>query len=285
MKAKLGGAAVLIAALSSCGSSVSCSTNDVLDTLRELLADATTDQDGKSVLSNGEATAIVTRAVDESTGFRRCKADFTISGRDNGEKISKEISYEIALVDSKDAEFEVYADRDSIYLWASEATSLARGERRSARATDLRKSLRKYPPVPLTAQEVAELISGPGGPASGRDIVENSIKIESFDFDNDGVSEYLAYWRYESDGYARWNVMPLRQSPAAPGKKMELRKAAGDPGISGYSYGNAPIAYRFDPSSSPAMVFTLADGSEDSLYLYGGSRDSFNNYISERLGD
>ncbi|HEL3759494.1 TPA: hypothetical protein UMV36_003934 [Stenotrophomonas maltophilia] len=100
-------ALVLLASLglTACGSSVSCSSSDVKDTLRSIFTDTTEDSRLLEALDSMEVTGIATLGVDKELGNYRCSAEL----RYEGEKrtVAQDVEYTVQAIESDDADFQI----------------------------------------------------------------------------------------------------------------------------------------------------------------------------------
>ena len=100
--------------LAGCGSSLSCSSADVKETVTSILVDASRDQRVVSALSTMEIDNIATLDIDEDLGTYHCSAQLQYDPDDGKEPVIKEVEYEVQPVESEDADFQVLYDASEL---------------------------------------------------------------------------------------------------------------------------------------------------------------------------
>lgn len=274
-------------ALAACGGA-DCNNSDVKQSLLELIAGDTSGTENavasmfgggsssaaQEAFANGQITGVTTLSKDEDTGSYLCRANVAIEIPTNGKVVSSDVTYQVAQIESDDADFEVQANQSDVtqlrFAVNGPINQELRKQAEAKRKSDVAAAFKSNPPIAVTDEEatatiVQALHEMPGGfdPAQ--------FVLYPVDLNGDGYKEFVALWRdvsntvdYSSslgsesqDGerrpYHDWKTKTFRQNAREPGQKAELQYSLED-----YDRfdGNHPInAHEFKGN-----ILTVSDG-------------------------
>ena len=103
-----------------CGSSLSCSSSQVKDTIKSILVDVTKDPRVVSALEEMKIENIATTSVDKEVGTYSCSAQLQFDPGDGKESAIQDVSYEVQPIESDDAEFQVLFDKSEFGKFKTE---------------------------------------------------------------------------------------------------------------------------------------------------------------------
>ena len=111
MKTKIVALFLATLMLAGCGSSLSCSSSDVKDTIKSILVDAAKNPQVISALQEMKIENIATTSVDKDVGTYSCSAQLQYDPGDGKEPAVQDVSYDVQPIESADAEFQVLFDK------------------------------------------------------------------------------------------------------------------------------------------------------------------------------
>lgn len=103
-------ASLVVISLTGCGSSLSCSSSDVKETVKSILIDASRDERVVSALSSMEMDNIATIGIDKDVGTYHCSAQLLYDSGDGKDPVTKDVTYEVQPIESEDSDFQVLYD-------------------------------------------------------------------------------------------------------------------------------------------------------------------------------
>ena len=276
-KYPLGLAAIgLSVVLAGCGSQADCASNDVHETYLGLIGNFE-DQEVAEILTSSVFQSVVTKAIDEDTGYRSCTARIVLKNEAGTRE--RNISYQIEQVDSADASFKVYADRTELQQVAHQASALAGENRANKKTKELVDAAAANPYILADEQDAREVGFVVARRFFGDRVDTSSVRATPLDIDGDGVTEFLTAMKINyTSGDSKWYAFASHQFPTGPGEKNSVG-FAGEGAIE--IFGVEPASYEMQGKS---LVVTTVDGSKKSL-AYHTSFEAYQAYIRANGGN
>lgn len=266
----------LAAVLTGCGSQADCNSKEVQETYLDMVGNVE-DQDALEILKSSVFEGVVTKDLDNDTGYRSCAAKIVLANEAGARE--KNVSYQVERVESGDASFQVHADRNDLRSIASIANGLATLSRVKKRTAELADEAAENPFILATDQDARKAGIEIGKRFFGDRVDEPSVKSTSLDADGDGIMEFVTVMRVNyASGDSVWIAFASYQSPKGPGEKNSVA-IVGDGAIA--QFGVEPASYQMQGKS---LTVTMVDGSKASL-VYLASSDAYKFYIKANGGN
>lgn len=265
----------LSAILAGCGSQADCASGDVQETYLDIVGNLD-DADAMEILRSSVFQSVVTNDVDQDTGYRSCSATIVMENDAGVEELG--VSYEIAQVESSDANFNVYANRDEIRSIRYTATALAKRDRVAKKTAEMMEEAESNPYLTADEQDARDAGIAIGRKFFGERLDEASVRATALDIEGDGVVEFVTAMKITyTSGDSQWQVFAMHQFPNGSGEKNSV----------GYAGEGAVVAFGMEPSGyemqGKALTVITADGLGRSL-PYHTSTEAYQAYITANAG-
>ncbi|MBS7457897.1 hypothetical protein [Coralloluteibacterium stylophorae] len=265
----------LSAMLAGCGSQADCASGEVQETYLDIVGNLD-DADAMEILHASVFQSVVTNEVDQSTGYRSCSA--TLVMENDADVQEREISYEVAQVESSDANFKVYANRDDIRSIRYTATVLAKRDRVAKKTTEMIEAAERNPYVTADEQDARDAGVAIGRKFFGKRLDEASVRATALDIEGDGVAEFVTAMKITyTSGDSSWYAFAMYQFPNGPGEKNSVGYA-GEGTIE--NLGTEPSGHEMQGKS---LYVTTAGGVRESL-VYHTSTEGYQAYMKANAG-